>query len=273
MHQSSFPLKTSRKSVDLTGQGRHAACLESVWHGFHTSSKPFLYFMAEGVRFSFMTLQATWTTAMSDAGPSASYPPGLIDMEDFDQIWRFRLHKLHPQSCRRSPLAFARQFSAQISTIQSRWCELCESFFSSFQHWLWQDWNRQGLMGFQPPPGLARPWPLRQCFPEHWFEFSMTSGRCEGSLSPLFEKRLCRYTKTGFSVNLLKIRSALLHFWNRTWRKKLRQFGNKFGESQTGRSIEVKSLNSFWGKARRPCQRLELRHPGHRSQQVTKVKI
>eukprot|EP00434_Breviolum_minutum_P045925 symbB.v1.2.041286.t1/scaffold8016.1/size8171/1 len=38
-------------------------------------------------------------------GPSASYPPGLIDMED---------------------------------------------------------WNRQGLMGFQPPPGLARPWPLRQ---------------------------------------------------------------------------------------------------------------
>lgn len=128
-------------------------------------------------------------------------------------------------------------------------------------------------MGFQPPPGLARPWPLRQSFPEHWFEFSMTSGRCEGSLNPLFQKRICRYTKTGLSVNLLKIRSALLHFWNRTWRKKLRWFGNKFGESQTGRSIEVKSLDSFWGKARRPCQRLELRHPGHRSQQVTRVKI
>lgn len=29
-------------------------------------------------------------------------------------------------SCRRSPLAFAWEFSAQISTIQSRWCE---SFF------------------------------------------------------------------------------------------------------------------------------------------------
>lgn len=35
---------------------------------------------------------------MSDAGPSASYPPGLIDMEDFDQTWRFWLHKLHPHT-------------------------------------------------------------------------------------------------------------------------------------------------------------------------------